>query len=330
MLLSELIEGDLNREVTCEIVAKNSLPEQKEIYLDATGCTCYGVWLDDYRFETGNPIPLGPSESLSLTLKAQAPNHEAEQGYRADFSIPQADGTRRKVTLESHFNVYQDLKVNPVVMTCETEPGEDKLLQRTVRVERIFRSPQGVSPAPQLQAPPDGVEVERIVPVEAPQQLEENLWKAAWDIALSIQVAGDISQAGTQEDLTFQFDPVPDIPDSASTSIVTELNRKLNLPINSPAVVHFGRLKTGETRERTVFIKAAEDRQFQLIVDKTTLPGNIQVELANKSDSSHRVTVNLTADDRQDPKQTLHIQTDLKEQPLLEIELLWFLETSAD
>ena len=329
MLLTEMIASGGNRDISSKIYAKNLVSAQSEFSLAGTGCSCYGVWVDEHRCEPGEPILLEPKQELTLTLKAHAPNHESQQGYRADFSLPSPDGNQFTMRLESTFHVYQDVKVFPVVLSCQTESGQDDLFKRSIRVERIFRSATGESPAPETVQLPKGVEVGQIQRLDPPQELEENLWRAGWDVDLSIRVSGD-SAGNESEDLIFQFASSPETAETTPASIVCKLNRGVRRPINCPTVVHFGRMNPGDVRERYIFMQSPENRKFQLSVDDNALPMNIQVQLNDKFDSSHRVGIKLTAPDDRELNETLQIRTNLEEQPVLEIQVLAFGEPGGN
>ena len=338
-LLSEVMVDGTLAAIECPIEISNSASNTRTFRLDGTGCSCYGVWLGKKKLETGEEIHVESGEVLDVSIRAQSASRQSVRKFNADFSIPDGE-ERRGLRLECSLQIYQDLKVSPKIIECFTTPGEDSRSKRTVTIERIFRSESGDSPDPRLTHLPSGVDVLSVKKERTAEPLEPGIWKMIWKVEIAVDVSKEISPQGETDEILVQFgsEKVTD-PNvkrmeklrSAPLAATAKIQRKLRVPIVYPSSIHFGALKSGETRERSIFFSGIGGREFRLSVDQKTLPANVKVDIDEQLANSHRIKVSLTesitqvADNKSEGshsiEQTLVLNTSLKEQPTIEIGL---------
>ncbi|MBT5017474.1 MAG: DUF1573 domain-containing protein [Planctomicrobium sp.] len=316
MLISELNATE-DHLVQCPFQIQNQSNEPQVIKLIGTGCSCYGVIHQDEKIERGESISFDANSAIELKIKAQAPMSETLQSYRATFEFP-TEGEPEVRKLFCELQVYQDIKVIPKILICDTELGQSVVTDKEITLERIFRSEDGKCLEPKFNNLPNGVEVQSLVQVEDSVELEPGIWKSIWQAKVQIPVAGDLSATGNTSTYAVTFTGTDSEENLSSTAKVIQ---RVRVPIHYPEEIHFGRFPKGESRKRSLFLSSVAGGNFRLEVNQEQLPDNLDVSIPSEIASKYKVDLTFRGTESGDWNHNLILTTDLENQQEIEIAL---------
>lgn len=329
LLMSEIhAASEGTNVIECPIVIRNPTDSSQSVKLVSTGCSCYGVILNGRKLERGESIEIAANESLTLNIDAQSPQTESSKEYRARFEIPNSKGSISEKGIFCKLRVYQDLKVYPKILICETKPGVTSTINKGLNIESIYRSSDGETKVPVISGLPSGATIDSVKQTLAPTLIEDGIWRAKWTVTLKIELDGKLSASGETD--SFPITAVGSGNTDSPVAVTNKLIRRVRVPVRFPQRVHFGRIPTGETRKRSLFLSSAADSTFRLKVDKSSLPDNVRVNVPEKLSSQYKVDVFVDGLPPGDWSEVLKLTTDFEEQPVIEVELKAIFVKPAD
>lgn len=315
-LLSEL-SSLKDHLVQCPISISNTSQVPQTVKLVSTGCSCYGVIDRGKKVARGESITLPAGETVELLIEAQAPLSESLQSYRAKFEFPTA-GEPVIRELHCEMQVYQDIKIFPRVLICDTEQGDSIVVEKQITVERIFRSEYGESPEPQLNGLPADATVAELVQQDDAVEIESGIWKAIWLATLQVSVSGDLPATGTTSTYTAAF-PQPDSPSAITSN--AKIIQRVRVPVHYPREVHFGRIPQAQLRKRSLFLSSVDGGKFILRVQPSEVPTGLDVSVPEGLSDKYKIDLTLQVSEVGDWKHDLVLETDLDKQPKIIIPL---------
>ncbi len=320
LLMSEIHSAsDWTNVIECPIEIQNPTDSPQTVKLVSTGCSCYGVIFNGRKLKRGESIEVAANDSLKLNIDAQSPQTESSQEYQARFEFLDSEGSTNEKGIFCHLRVYQDLKVFPKVLICETKPGVKTVIEKELYIERIFRSPDGESKVPVISGLPSGTIVHAVRQTIVPTPIEDGIWQAKWTATLQIELDGELAASGKTDYFPIT---VVDLGNTETPVAVTnKIIRRIRLPVRFPQKVHFGRIPTGETRKRSLFLSSAAESTFRLKVESSSLPNNVRVSVPKKLSTQYKVDVFVEGLPPGDWSEKLTLTTDFEEQPEIEVEL---------
>ena len=153
----------------------------------------------------------------------------------------------------------------------------------------------------------------------APTLVEDGIWRAKWTVTLRVEVDGKLSAVGETD--SFPITTFDTSKSGTPAAVTNKIVRRIRVPVRFPQKVHFGRIPTGETRKRSLFLSSATESSFRLKVDKSSLPENVQVSVPEKLSNQYKVDVIVEGLSPGDWNQKLTLTTDFEEQPKIEVDL---------
>ena len=316
MLISELNATE-DHLVQCPFQIENRSPESQVIKLIGTGCSCYGVTHRGQKIERGESITIGAKSAIELHIDAQAPLSESLKSYRATFEFPtKGEPEVRKLFCE--LQAFQDIKVIPKVLICDTELGQSIVTEKEISVERIFRSKDGKCSEPKFKNLPTGVEVQSLEQINNSVELEPEIWKAIWLAKVQIPVAGDLSATGITTTYAVAF---PETDSEEVLSSTGKIIQRVQVPVHYPKEIHFGRFPMGDSRSRSLFLSSVDGGKFRLEAVQERLPGNLDVSIPAELASKYKIKLTIRGTEPGEWRHRLLLTTDLENQPEIEIDL---------
>ncbi len=320
LLMSEIhAASDGQNVIECPIEIRNPTGNSHTLKLVSTGCSCYGVILNGRKLKRGESIEIAAKESLTLNIDAQSPQTESSQEYQARFEIPNSKGSVNEKGIFCNLRVYQNLKVYPKVLICETKPGVTATINKELNIESIYRSSDGETKVPVISGLPSGATVDSVKQTLVPTVVEDGIWRAKWIVTLKIELDGSLSASGETD--SFPITAVDSTSDGSSVAVTNKIIRRVRVPVRFPQRVHFGRIPSGETRKRSLFLSSATDATFRLKLDNSSLPNNVRVSVPEKLSTQYKVDVFVEGLPPGDWSEKLRLTTDFNEQPEIVIDL---------
>lgn len=316
MLISELNATE-DHLVQCPFQIENLSNESQVIKLVGTGCSCYGVTYQNEKVERGETISIEANSAIELKINAQAPLSENLKSYRATFEFP-TGGKPEVRKLFCELQVYQDIKVFPKVLICDTRLGQSVVTEKEITLERIFRSEDGICPEPKFNNLPNGVELQSLVQSEDSVELEPGIWKSIWQAKLKIPVAGDLSATGNTTSYAVAF---PENDSAETLSSTAKIIQRVRVPVHYPKEIHFGRFPMGQSRTRSLFLSSVGGGKFRLEETQEQLPDNLDVSIPAEIASKYKIDLTFRGTESGDWSHNLILTTDLENQPEIEIAL---------
>ncbi|MEW4490115.1 hypothetical protein AB1L42_18670 [Thalassoglobus sp. JC818] len=336
LLLSEL-QGDDPHTIRCPVQIVNNTDSTQQVVLAATGCSCYGVVTEDGEsLERGEVKEVTADQELTLAIQGQSPQEESRKTYTADFEITAPDGTKQLERILCNQQVYQDFKVIPALIECETSPSSPKSETRELEVTRYFRSDSPATPTPIVDGVPDDVSVKSIHLTESPTQIESGLWCATWEVELLIELQESKESADRIDTLNIWLPSSTDTEsteqrtDSVAAHTTIRLVRRSSRPIAFPERIHFGQFPAGTQKTRSLFLVSKDQVPFRVSYAPPDEDTSIEVQFDDEPKTSHKITIALNDALSEEFSRTLVLSTNLEEQKVIEIELLARILPAAD
>lgn len=316
LLVSEILAADDRaRLLDCPIRIENLGESTQQLQVVGTGCACYGLTLDGRLIKREESIPIPPGSVLTLGIQGMPPDVQSEKDYEANLEFTVVEGESHPVSVRCRLNVYQDVRLTPNVVTCETEFGEARHDRRPVTVQRVFRSETGLSPEPIVRGLPENVSLEGLQREGAPEELETGLWRITWTGMLNAMIPDDTSPTAPLSTFQVLFEEGAQLLASGTG----QLSIRSRASIAFPREIHFGRLKVGQLRQRRVMLASTDAEPFTLTVDEEQSSPELHAVVRPEASVRQFVDLQVTPSHPGAFEETVTFRSDRRAQPTISI-----------
>jgi len=285
------------------------------IRLEATACSCYGVYYNGKKLTGETPVEIPSGESV-LTIQASMPTGQTAKSYQARFAVPGADGQSQSVDVQCALQVLNDISVDPRTWSFSVSPENVGQLQReTATITLHYRSETAEDIKPRFPQIPDCLRIANLELTTPSEEIEPGLWRCQWTADLEATVPEDANP----DDIPF---PVQILMqrNGQQQQAFAQLITRVKLPISYARKVQLGRLYLGETSHRRMQVNSPVEAKFRLQPKQSFDHVNIQVD--DELASRHWVEISATPTELGDFQQTVTFATGLDEQPEIQINVV--------
>ncbi|MCA8996646.1 MAG: hypothetical protein KDA80_06670 [Planctomycetaceae bacterium] len=317
LLISEVAASqEPHKLVKCPLAIRNPTKEDFQVTLLKTGCSCYGVLVNGTPLEKGKPFTVKPGEAYQFDISALAARAQTEKEYRASFQIESAREKPRQVSATCVVNVYQDIRLAPMVVSSSWEPGNQSKELRKLVVEHVYRSEQPTREPPKFDRLPAFVSVNQPTLLGEPEQLDTGLWRNSWEVELTLQLDEAVNNFRSPQTFDVSFSGSnPDQQTTAQGQLLVEKSQ----PLLYATRLHFGTFAVGQKQQRRMLVTSRNQSDFTLHVRDGDLPEGVSVSLSEEPETRQWLTFSMEFEEERDFEESVRIQTSRPDQPELEI-----------
>lgn len=291
LLVSEILAAkDRARFGKCQIQIENPSTVNKEVRLIRTGCSCYGIYVDDKKLENGQTITLPAGQGVQAEIEFQPADSHSEKSYTADFSTATADGKMETRSVRCQLKVFADIRMTPSVLTVEANPDEGSSLTQNIVIEHCYRGKENDAGIPEFQQLPPEMKVTDVRRAGEPKELAPGLWRQLWQATVHVNFPETMTTVPPARTYRVSMLNEQGEATSGQGTVLVHLRQKIVFPNR----VHFGKVPVGKTRSRKIFLTSTEDTLFRIRVNPDELPSNIKIAAGEHSDLRHMVTISIT------------------------------------
>jgi len=319
VLLSEVESAeDRTRFGRCPIEVTNPGVTDQTATLLRTGCSCYGVSLNDERLATGAEFTIPAGQTRQLQIEFQPASSQSEKFYTADFGVQSPEGEAGILSVKCRYQVYADVRLTPTVITVDAVPQKPAETQQNIIIEHVYRGESTDSQEPGFPNLPASMQILQVQKSGLPEKIEPNLWRQFWDATVKIQLPADRPDSMPPINYHVSVSREHHGPTVSGQGSVVIHTRQT---IAFPSRVNFGKVKTGSSRSRRILLSSLDDQAFRLQCDQAALPPELEVRFFDYSEKRHLVELTFTPSHAGPFSEELKLQTDMYDVTQISISL---------
>jgi len=257
--------------VEAKYALENLSSEPQVVRFEGVSCGCAGLRLGEKELQVGDRVTLAGGGKDCLKLSMRVPLAKSETVISASFTIPAEPGKEESLSVQCRVRVLPDILFRPSVFSCEFRSAQPRVAEKTLKVERVFRADNAVSSPLKVTRIPPQMKVLRIERTAPASRIEADLWREFWQISVAFTATEDLQSTAAPTALSISFDSA-NSPSEQTAECPVILRRAFG--IEAPKMVHFGAVPMGQTRTKRLLIRAADEREFELLhigTDSTAL-----------------------------------------------------------
>ena len=231
------------------------------LQLAGVGCSCYSVRTDGRRLSIGDQVPIPAGSHVELLIEASPTIVPGVKEYWAEFSGTGSDGTTFTQSLMCRVQTLADLTVRPEVVNIKSgdrTSGAGEAVRLQIEQHVRCKTAEGLQVA--WNSLPEEVAVTTPEPAGTPVEIRPGLWRARWHCELRI---GHTEHIELGSPLRLPVATLLDGRQVAEAGCLLIVRRESG--VQSPPLVHLGRLTPGASVTRRVQLRSLDGRKFGVL-----------------------------------------------------------------
>ena len=317
ILLSELYAKPVTQRLAIGVFGLENRSEVDQVLaLQKKSCSCIDVYVDNKLISRGQQFILSPSVSTSLRIESPLSTKPAHHSFSVIIGVPEQNKEDRTVRFRLVAPVYADVELQPSFVRQEFSAADTDSVQRDISVTRTVRDKKLLSEPPKIGGLPPSVEVAGISKPDALREVEPGIWQRSWIIGLNIKPNDELAGTAPQQTAIVGFSGSDDYKENTA-SLPVIIRRKFG--IDAPREIAFGAVVSGQPRTRRLLIRAADDREFEVLGTNSSsaaLNANVSLPGANKQ---HWIDLAFQSEESGKFRETVVVRTNHPDSPRLEV-----------